>query len=327
MQLIARTAWGAPATSPAAALPSARGVAVHYLGVRYDSRPHEQCAAQVRSVRQTHLDHPTENYVDIAYNLVVCEHGAVYVGRGVRKRPGANGGTSQNANYYAVLALHGTNGQPGPDLLRGLVEAIAHLQQYGAGREVVCHGDLTATSCPGGPLTSWVRAGHPLPPISTPPTAPAPTPEEDAVPTPAAFRARDYTRKLRPDEWTLLNWTRRQDGDRWATKDPEPSLLLAPCQYTASFGVRIKGLQPGDEVQLRFSYWAKKKEGDGWERVATTPINSPAHVGGSGHFTYQWTGRLPKGRRLRAEVLHFRRDDGVEVVCDLADFEASYWPA
>ncbi|MFE1358866.1 peptidoglycan recognition protein family protein [Streptomyces harbinensis] len=325
MQLISRAAWGAPATSPAAALPSARGVAVHYLGTRYDSRPHSQCAAMVRSIRASHLANKQENYSDIAYNYLVCEHGAVFEGRGAGRRSGANGGTTQNSAYYAVCALHGTSGQPSDALLRGLAEAIAHLQQHGAGREVVCHGDLTATACPGGPLTSWVRAGHPLPPISTPPTAP--TPEEDAVPTAAAFRARDYTRKLRPDEWTLLNWTRRQDGERWATKDPEPSLLLAPCQYTASFGVRIKGLQPGDEVQLRFSYWAKKKDGDGWERVATTPINSPAHVGGSGHFTYQWTGRLPAGRRLRAEVLHFRRDDDAEVVCDLADFEASYWPA
>lgn len=327
MDLVARTAWGAPATSPAAALPSARGVAVHYLGTPYSSRPHEQCAAMVRGVRQTHLDHPTEDYVDIAYNLVACEHGYVYVGRGVGKRSGANGGTSQNAAYYAVCALHGTNGQPSADLLRGLSEAIAHLQANGAGKQVVCHGDLTATSCPGGPLTSWVRAGHPLPPITTPPTAPAPAPEEDAVPTSAAFRARDYTRKLKADEWTLLNWTRRQDGEKWATKDPEPSLLLAPCQYTASFGVRIKGLQPGDEVQLRFSYWQRRASGDGWERVATTPIDSPAHVGGGGHFTYGWTGRLPAGRRLRAEALHFRRDAGAEVVCDLADFEASYWPA
>ncbi|MCK1813247.1 peptidoglycan recognition protein family protein [Streptomyces sp. XM4011] len=325
MQLISRAAWGAPATSPAAALPSARGVAVHYLGVRYDSRPHSQCAAMVRSVRDAHLANKVEGYLDVAYNYLACEHGYVYEGRGAGRRSGANGGTSQNANYYAVCALHGTSGQPSDALLRGLAEAIAHLQQCGAGREVVCHGDLTATDCPGGPLTSWVRGGHPLPPISTQPNTP--TPEEDAVPTAAAFRARDYTRKLRPDEWTLLNWTRRQDGEKWATKDPEPSLLLAPCQYTASFGVRIKGLQPGDEVQLRFSYWAKKKDGDGWERVATTPIDSPAHVGGGGHFTYQWTGRLPKGHRLRAEVLHFRREADAEVVCDRADFEANYWPA
>lgn len=165
MQLISRTAWGAPATSPAAALPSARGVAVHYLGVRYDSRPHEQCAAMVRSIRSAHLANKVEGYLDVAYNYLVCEHGAVFEGRGAGRRSGANGGTAQNTSHYAVCALHGTTGQPSDALLRGLAEAIAHLQQHGAGREVVCHGDLTATACPGGPLTSWVRAGHPLPEV------------------------------------------------------------------------------------------------------------------------------------------------------------------
>ncbi|MFE1361305.1 LysM peptidoglycan-binding domain-containing protein [Streptomyces harbinensis] len=165
MQLISRTAWGAPATSPAAALPSARGVAVHYLGTRYDSRPHSQCAAMVRSIRASHLANKQENYADVAYNYLVCEHGYVYEGRGAGRRSGANGGTAQNTSHYAVCALHGTTGQPSDALLRGLAEAIAHLQQHGAGREVVCHGDLTATACPGGPLTSWVRAGHPLPEV------------------------------------------------------------------------------------------------------------------------------------------------------------------
>lgn len=165
MQLISRAAWGAPATSPAAALPSARGVAVHYLGTKYDSRPHEQCAAMVRSIRSSHLANKAEGYLDIAYNYLVCEHGAVFEGRGAGRRSGANGGTTQNSAYYAVCALHGTSGQPSDALLRGLAEAIAHLQQHGAGREVVCHGDLTATACPGGPLTSWVRAGHPLPEV------------------------------------------------------------------------------------------------------------------------------------------------------------------
>ncbi|WP_432051271.1 peptidoglycan recognition protein family protein [Streptomyces xiamenensis] len=322
MQLIARAAWGAPATSPAAALPSARGVAVHYLGTRYDSRPHEQCAAQVRSIRSSHLANKQEGYLDIAYNLLVCEHGAVFEGRGIGRRSGANGGTTQNTSHYAVCALHGTTGQPSADLLRGLGEAIAHLQQHGAGREVVCHGDLTATSCPGGPLTSWVRAGHPLPPISTQPNTP--TPEEDAVPHRALLETSGYTRTVEPNTWTTLNFNRLYDGSKWVAKDPEPSILLGPAYYTVSVAVRVVGLERGQEVQLRLARY--RHDGTRYVRASAMPISSPVHDGGKGHFVHTWTGHVPAADRgrLRAEILV---PQGPGVTVDYARAEGLHWPA
>jgi hypothetical protein len=163
MKFISRGDWGAPPTTRAAALTTARGVAVHYLGTAYPSRPHAECAAYVRSTRDAHLRHPTENYLDIAYNLLACEHGYVFEGRGVRRRSGANGTAAANTSHYAICALHGTSGSPSDGLLGALRDGIEHLRASGAGDEVTGHRDHRPTACPGDALYAWVRSGAPRP--------------------------------------------------------------------------------------------------------------------------------------------------------------------
>lgn len=165
MNLIPRADWGASPTSPAAALTSAEGVAVHYLGTRYETRDHARCAAYVRAVRDSHLRHPTENWVDIAYNLLVCEHGVVFEGRGAGRRSGANGSSAANRSHYAVCALLGASGLTVPPdaQLAGLADAVDYLRERGAGREVTGHRDHRATACPGDALYGWVQAGAPRP--------------------------------------------------------------------------------------------------------------------------------------------------------------------
>ncbi len=140
------------------------GVKVHYLGTAYASRAHDRCAAYVRKVRDAHLANTSENYVDVAYNLLVCEHGTVYEGRGAHRRCGANGSAELNRAHYAVCALLGSSGltEPPDATLRGLRDAIAYLRREGdAGDEVLGHRDGHPTSCPGDPLYRWVRAGAP----------------------------------------------------------------------------------------------------------------------------------------------------------------------
>ncbi|WP_236245076.1 peptidoglycan-binding protein [Streptomyces sp. CC210A] len=166
MDFVSRSEWGAPATSPAAYLASTRGVKVHYLGTAYASRAHDRCAAYVRQVRDAHLANTSENYVDVAYNLLVCEHGTVYEGRGAHRRCGANGSADLNRAHYAVCALLGSSGltEPSDAMLRGLRDAVAYLRREGdAGDEVLGHRDGHPTSCPGDPLYRWVRAGAPRP--------------------------------------------------------------------------------------------------------------------------------------------------------------------
>lgn len=166
MRLIRRSQWGAPATSAAAYISSTRGVKVHYLGERYTSRAHDRCDDYVRDIRAAHLANKKENYSDIAYSMLVCEHGYVYEGRGAHKRTGANGNYTLNSGHYAVCALLGSEGvtEPTDAMLHGIRDAIEWLRTHGdAGNEIKGHRDGYATACPGGPLYAWVQKGAPRP--------------------------------------------------------------------------------------------------------------------------------------------------------------------
>ncbi len=174
MRFIQREEWGAPATSPAAAIASTKGVKVHYLGSPYSSRSHSGCNTE-------------QDYVDIAYNALVCEHGDVFEGRGAHKRTGANGNQTLNLAHYAVCALLGSSGLTRPTdlMLHGLRDAIEWLRREGdAGGEIKGHKDGWATACPGGPLYDWVQRGAPRPGTA----APAPLPVVDLSRLVAAAR-------------------------------------------------------------------------------------------------------------------------------------------
>ncbi|MDX2817493.1 LysM peptidoglycan-binding domain-containing protein [Streptomyces sp. PA03-5A] len=176
MDLVVREAWGAPATSPADYLAGTRGVKIHYLGVPYTSRTHSLCDDMVRAVRAEHLANVKENYVDIAYTALVCEHGSVFEGRGTHKRPGANGNATLNSQDYAVCALLGSKGMtvPTDPMLNGLVDAIEWLRRSGdAGLWLGGHKDGYPTECPGDALYAWVKRGAPRPEGATLPPPPA----------------------------------------------------------------------------------------------------------------------------------------------------------
>jgi hypothetical protein len=102
----------------------------------------------------------TRGWTDIAYNLVVWAHGAVYEGRGRDRGNGANGDDS-NATRYSVCAMVG-EGDPQPDaLLDGLADAVNLARSWGAGRSVDGHRDHQSTACPGDKLYAFVKAGIP----------------------------------------------------------------------------------------------------------------------------------------------------------------------
>lgn len=175
MKFVSRADLGWPA-SAAPDQPTAKGVKVHYLGSPFSADSHADCVAHVKAIRKTHLAHPTENYSDIAYNLLVCRHGYVFEGRGKRKRTGANGNQELNREHYAVCALLGSKGdtEPTKEMIEGIGDAIAYLRTYGAGKEIKGHRDGYATACPGEPLYALLRAGKLEPGTSTPPPKPKP---------------------------------------------------------------------------------------------------------------------------------------------------------
>jgi hypothetical protein len=213
--------WG---PSPAADQGPNRGVKVHYLGEHVDPQTvidHRNCLDLWRRIRDSHLANTAEGYVDVAYNAAACQHGYVLEGRGPGKRTGANGNRPLNEGHDSVVALIGDSGvtEPTSDLLHGLCDAIAWLQEHGAGPEVKGHRDGYATSCPGGPLYAWVQGG------AQRPGTPAPQPPQEEQPVMAAPRfpgrlmavqspmlhgddVRDWQKQMRTRGWSI-------DVDGW----------------------------------------------------------------------------------------------------------------
>lgn len=168
MKLVSRSQWGARAyRQPSGATPyhrARRGVKVHYLGTAYKDRPHAQCDDYVRQIQRQHMD--GNGWSDIGYSFVVCTHGYVYEGRGLKRRNSANGNTSLNEECYAVLALVGSTGMTKPTdaQLHGLRDAIEYCQEEGpAGPWIGGHRDGYSTACPGDVLHAWVKKGAPRP--------------------------------------------------------------------------------------------------------------------------------------------------------------------
>lgn len=168
MDLVRRAGWGArPPRFPGGVIEyegKRRGVKVHYLGAPYENRDHSQCPAYIRGIQDRHMD--VNGWSDIGYSFMVCTHGTVYEGRGLRRRNSANGNTFLNNQDYAVLLLVGSSGltRPTPAQLNGGRDAIDYCRAEGpAGRWVGGHRDGYATECPGDILTTWVRAGAPRP--------------------------------------------------------------------------------------------------------------------------------------------------------------------
>lgn len=160
MKWVSRASLGWPA-SAAPPQETARGVKIHYEGTRVSCNDHADCVSLVKAIRKSHLAHPTENYSDIAYNLIVCRHGYVFEGRGKRKRTGANGNQTLNQAHYAVMALLGSSGDTSPtgEMIQGIKEAIRYLREHGAGKEIKGHRDGYATACPGDALYALVKSG------------------------------------------------------------------------------------------------------------------------------------------------------------------------
>lgn len=172
MKLVSRSAWGARSSKYTLAyIGSTRGVKVHYEGTYVpkslaNADQHSKCDDRMRDIQASHLNHPTEDYSDIAYNFVVCPHGYVYEGRGLHKKTGANGNQYLNGQDYAVCAMLGASGLviPPDAMLNGIVDAIHLLQNKGgAGNWVGGHRDGHPTKCPGDPLYNWVKTGAKAP--------------------------------------------------------------------------------------------------------------------------------------------------------------------
>lgn len=158
---VSRDEWGArPPKNTPRPWSGYTGIAVHYVGDRMGwPWDHDLCAGKVRNIQRGHLNHPKENYNDIAYSMLVCGHGHVFVGRGPDVLQGANGTTAGNRSHYSICVLIGDGDTFTPEAMDAVNDTAEFLGT--AGGDWKGHKDFVSTSCPGTALHPWVRSGHP----------------------------------------------------------------------------------------------------------------------------------------------------------------------
>lgn len=167
MELVTREAWGARKPRSTTPLPDTdvRGTAVHYSAAAADQvADHGQCAGRVRSIQNYHMD--ANDWVDIAYSWLTCQHGSAFQGRGWGIRTAANGTNPSNDHYHACCFL-GADKADRDDVQPAGRLAIAGVLAEGRRRyphawEVRPHSDFKATACPGNELRAWIGADMPV---------------------------------------------------------------------------------------------------------------------------------------------------------------------
>lgn len=189
---VTRSQWGSSFDySGNTRMPSSPlGVALHWEGPKMGSFAHSECDNKVRQIEDFHVG--GRGWAGIAYNALVCPHGYIYEGRGLRYRNAANGDPTKNGNYFAVCYLGG-QGDPFTSLAKAAyIRAVQWFRADGnAGSKVIGHRDLTATACPGDEILAWLRTAN----FSAGVQEPAPTPTPEPVPLTAVWG--------KPETWKL----------------------------------------------------------------------------------------------------------------------------
>jgi hypothetical protein len=141
-----------------------RGTAVHYSGSAAETKlDHSLCAGVVRGIQNHHMD--TRGWADIAYSFLVCNHGAIFTGRGRGVRTAANGTNEGNGSFHAVCFLGGDRVGRADVTENGLAAirvAVLDCNSWAGVREVQPHSFFKATACPGDELRRWIAQGMPV---------------------------------------------------------------------------------------------------------------------------------------------------------------------
>jgi hypothetical protein len=186
--IVPRSKWGArPAKSFTPSDPKKlKGVCVHWFGSPKAVKDHKDCPALLRAVQRAHQ---AGEFSDVAYSHCVCQHGVVFAGRGFDRQTGANGNRKANREYAAVCAMIGEGDKPSGELKNALREVIAEWRARGAGKEVIRHGSITGSACPGPELGAWVNAkAYEVKPPVKKPKRHEPVSKPPVVPSPAEWR-------------------------------------------------------------------------------------------------------------------------------------------
>ena len=210
---IPRSAWGAqqPRYDPGDFSPAPLGIALHWTGIpKADPLHWPRCYQQVAGVQKYHQQR--RRWDDIGYNVVVCNHGFAFEGKGWDRRPTAQGvpgdDDDENADHFAVAWIGGPGDTPHPAAVRTIGLVIDHAAALGFPRTLRPHSYFKTTACPGPAILDLIAAGAWNAP--SPPAEPIPTPD----PPPA-----DRTPILAPASVTLAQLQeharQRQDTPRY----------------------------------------------------------------------------------------------------------------
>lgn len=167
MPRISRRKWGARAARPGPGrLDPAEvvGIALHWPAMTRPLDTVEEVCASLRAWQRYHMD--GHGWSDIAYQEAIDQAGNVYGLRGLRNTSGANGSTSVNARYGALLLILAPGEQPSAAMIRAVRRRIRrHRELFPGSRAIVGHGDIRPepTSCPGPAVAAHIKKGtfHP----------------------------------------------------------------------------------------------------------------------------------------------------------------------
>lgn len=304
MSIDTRTDWGAARSKGSTYLASTRGVKAHYTGGGVSTNTltdHERCRAAMRGYQQGHFNN---GWNDLGYSMWVCNHGYGF-GRGPHVLPAANG-PGLNSGHYAILFLVGTSGvtEPTDAMLYNFHQARHYLMDNGnAGTEIKCHKDGYATSCPGGPITQWVRSGANLPGTNPSPIPTQPGDDEMKYSS-FGFNSPDQL-VLPPNEWVDIPFREEYaDPDNDHVTGLNPSILKGdPSIYSLEFGATLDGAM-GSLVEVRtaeFMYSAGPPPVDTLVEVGDP---STCLLTSEERAHHAATGSVQEGRKLRVQVRH-----------------------
>lgn len=154
------------------------GVALHWPGTtQVIGDSYEGSVRRLEGYRVYHttpINEGGRGYTDIAYQVAVDQGGRVWDLRGFEHRSAANGNTTVNMHYGAILVMVG----PGEQLTQACKNALRDvyhdrwLIRYPKATVIVEHGDIRPepTDCPGLAVSRFIDSGY----MKTDPNPPQP---------------------------------------------------------------------------------------------------------------------------------------------------------
>lgn len=196
-------------------------------------------------------------------SFAVCPHGIVMEGRGWQRVQAAQPGG--NSTWTSVTFMSGPSEAPTRAQINAFKQLRAWLRGKGLKAGIRGHRDFISTSCPGEKLYALVKNGGLAGPPEQRPE------EEDDVPIRTSL-GKNKDQELAWGKWTRITWDVEHADPEGAHADGNYPGYVAPETSWADFHatVRVEGLQPGDEYQLRYEVhdWKDgKSTGKPWTEI------------------------------------------------------------